>query len=153
MPVNARSVPRPLRGSVAAATLAFIVLAAPACSEDKAETVPKGPFIEAATKICQDSRAEIDAERDKATAGEIEIAEFIEFASGAVVEQIDAIRKLGLPTEERARLEQSLSTYEAIFTTWRENPGAAGQGADDPAFLAAAEFLNSYGLEACGTDV
>ena len=126
-----------------------------ACSGGSSdEGITKDEFLTKATKVCKETRKQIDAAAEQMDPSDPQaLSKYIVQASTEVLDEIQTLRDIGFPAGDDNLLDQALSVYEDRFTKWQDDPSASAAGASDKELVAAGKVLEGYGLPACGAVV
>lgn len=135
-----------------ALTLAALLVApiASSCSDDSGPTIAKGPYVEDATELCEETAALIEAEADELDGDEPgALTGYLSYVAAEMVELLERVQSLGYPDGDEEQLQRAYRTYRDRYQAWLTNPEAATQGQPSASFDDATETLDDYGLEAC----
>jgi hypothetical protein len=116
------------------------------CSGGKDSSIPRDEFVRKATAICKATARKVDRARAN---GKATRDDQVTAVATAVLDQVDALRKLGSPSGDADRLDTAYTVYERVFSKWQANPASFPTGTDEPAFVEAQRTLAEFGLDDC----
>ncbi len=135
-----------------AGALTFSVAAC--SSSDSAKAPTKAVFLKKADAICKAGDEKVDKLSDEVdnTDPKAMNAFFVK-ASTESLAQITAVRALGFPKGDEAKLDKALATFETAFKTVKKDPTKTQEVlTDNKALTTAGKTLGTYGLKECGSD-
>ncbi len=134
-----------------AAALTFSVAA---CSSgDSAKAPTKAVFLKKADAICKAGDDKVNKISEKVDGtDEKAMKAFFVTASTESLGQITAVRALGFPKGDEAKLDKALGTFETTFTAVKKDPTKTQELLTDKELTTASKTLRTYGLKECGTD-
>ena len=129
-----------------------------ACGDDDGgsggERSSKPAFVKEAEQICRDQalllKVQLAREFGRAKISESELVAFTKSTAIPNIEhQLERLRALPQPDEDRSTLEDYYREYERGIEQLRENPSLVTEEAVPPAFTRANQLAREYGIGDC----
>lgn len=134
-----------------AGALTFSVAAC--SSSDSAKAPTKAEFLKKADAICKAGDEKVDKLSDEVDSTDAKAMNaFFAKASTESLAQITAVRDLGFPEGDEAKLDKALGTFETAFKAVKKDPTKAQEVLSDTRITTTAKTLGTYGLKECGSD-